>query len=142
MIEDPGSKIQDKVLNPEDKGLRRSGVADFLDGGRDDGGGVFGVAEFQVHAAAYILELEHGATPGGTSDGDVNWVGAKFGMAGEKSIVASEQDGGVAVMKSLNVEDGGRREIVEKNSTFDFGLDDGVVDVVGEIGVRDEHNRT
>jgi hypothetical protein len=45
------------------------------------------------------------------------------------------------VVHGLDVEDGGGREVVEKDSAFDFGLDDGVVNVVCEIGVRDEHGR-
>jgi hypothetical protein len=52
-------------------------------------------------------------------------------MAGEQSFAAAEKDGGVAVMHGLDFEDGGGREVVEENSAFDFGLDDGVVDVVG-----------
>jgi hypothetical protein len=116
-------------------------VADFLDGAGDDGGGVLGVVKFEVHAASDVLEFEHGASPGGTGDGDLNRVGTEFGMAGDESLAASEEDGGVAVVQGLNVEDGGGREVVEKDSAFDFGLDDGVVDVVGEIGVRGEHGR-
>ena len=115
------------------------GVADFLDGTGDDGSGVFGVVKFEVHAAADVLELEHGASPGGTGDGDVNRVGTEFGMAGEKSVAAAEENRGVAMVHGLDVEDGGGREIVEKDSAFDFGLDDGVVNVVREIGVRGEH---
>jgi hypothetical protein len=42
-------------------------------------------------------------------------------------------------MHGLNVEDGGGREIVEEDATFDFGLDDGVVDVIREVWVRGEH---
>jgi len=99
------------------------------------------VVKFEVHAASNILEFEHGASPGGTGDGNVNGVRTEFGMAGDKSFAASEQDSGIAVVHGLNVEDGGGREIVKKDSTFDFGLDDGVVDVVGEIGVRREHGR-
>jgi hypothetical protein len=121
--------------------LYRGGVADFLDGAGNDGGGVFGVVKFEVHAASDVLEFEHGASPSGTGYGDVNWVGTEFGMAGDESFAASEEDGGVAVVQSLNVEDGGGREVVEKDSTFDFGLDDGVVDVVGEIDVRGKHSR-
>jgi hypothetical protein len=97
------------------------------------------VVKFEVHAAAYVLELEHGASPGGAGDGYLNRVGTEFGMAGDEGVAAAEENGGVAVMHGLNVEDGGRREIVEKDATFDFGLDDGVVDVVGQIGVRGEH---
>jgi hypothetical protein len=95
-------------------------VADFLDGRGDDGGGVFGVAEFEVHAAAYVLQLEHGASPGGTGDGDLNGLGAEFGMAGEKSFAAAEKHGGVAVMQGLDFEDCRGREVVEENSAFDF----------------------
>ena len=60
-------------------------------------------------------------------------------MAGEKSFAASEENGGVAVVKSLDFEDGGGGKIVEEDSALDFGLYDCVVDVVGEIGVRAEH---
>jgi hypothetical protein len=31
---------------------------------------------------------------------------------------------------------------VKKHSTFDFGLHDGAVDVIGQIGVRTEHTET
>jgi len=114
-------------------------VADFLDGRGDDGGGVFGMAKFEVHAAADILELEHGTSPRGTGDGDLNRVRTEFGMAGDESVAASEENSGVAVVHGLNVENGGRRKIVEEDSTFDFRLDDGVVDVIREVGVRVEH---
>ena len=123
------------------EGLDGGGVADFLDGAGDDGGGVFGVMKFEVHAAAYILELEHGASPSGTGDGDVDGVGTEFGMAGEESIAASEKHGGVAVVHGLDVENGGWRKIVKKDAAFDFGLDDGVVDFIREIGVGGEHGR-
>src|SRR6266446_593253 len=99
------------------------------------------MVKFEVHAAADVLELEHGASPGGAGNGDLNRVRAEFGMAGDEGIAAAEQDGGVAVVHGLDVEDGGGREIVEKDSTFDFGLDDGAVDVIGQIGVRSEHYR-
>jgi len=73
-----------------------------------------------VHAAADILQLEHGASPGGTGDGDVNGLGAEFGMAGEQSFAAAEKHGGVTVMHGLDFEDGRRGKVVEKNSAFDF----------------------
>jgi hypothetical protein len=117
------------------------GVADFLNRRSDDGGVVFGVAKFEVHAAAYVLELEHGTSPGGASNSDLNRVGTEFGMAGDESVAAPEQDGGVAVVHGLNVENGGRRKIVEENSAFDLRLDDGVVDVIRQVGVRVEHYR-
>ena len=116
-------------------------VADFLDGAGDDGGGIFGVVKFEVHAASDVLQFEHGASPGGTGDVNMNGIRTEFERAGDESFAASVEDGGIAVVEGLNVEDGGGREVVEKDSTFDFGLDDGVVDVVGEIGVRREHGR-
>jgi hypothetical protein len=42
-------------------------------------------------------------------------------------------------MHGLNAEHGGRGKIAEKNSTFDFGLDDAVVDFVGEVRVGAKH---
>jgi hypothetical protein len=57
-------------------------------------------------------------------------AGAEFGMAREQSFAASEQDGGVTVVKSLDFQDCGRWEIVEEDSAFDFGLNNGVVNVV------------
>jgi hypothetical protein len=58
--------------------------------------------KFEVHAAAYVLELEHGTSPGGTGDGDVDGVRAELGMAGDESVTASEENSGVAVMESLD----------------------------------------
>src|SRR5271163_3056132 len=106
------------------------GVADFLDRGGDDGGVVFGMVKFEVHAAAYVLELEHGASPGGAGDGYLNGVGTEFRMAGDESVAAAEKNGGVAVVHGLDVENGGGWEILEKDSALDFGLDDGVVDFI------------
>ena len=109
-------------------------VANFLDGGGDDGSGVLGMAEFEVHAAAYVLKLEHGASPGGAGDGDLDGLGTEFGMAGEKSFAAAKQHGGVAVVQRLNLEDGGRRKIAEVDTTLDFRLDDAAVHFVRELG--------
>ena len=105
------------------------------------GVGYSGMAEFQVHAAAHILQLEHGASPGGTGDGDLDGLRAKFGMAGEQSFAASKKDCGVAVVHGLNLEDGGGRKIVEVDTTFDFRLDDAAVHFVGEVGVGVKHAR-
>src|SRR5580658_5558968 len=72
------------------------GVADFLNGRGNDGSVVFGVAKFEVHTAANVLELEHGTSPGGAGDSDLNRVGAEFGMSGNESVAAPQEDGGVA----------------------------------------------
>jgi hypothetical protein len=114
-------------------------VADFLDGRGDDGGVVFGVAEFEVHTAADVLELEHGTSPGGAGDGNLHGPWAEFGMAGDESVTAAEEHGGIDVVEGFDFEDGGGRKIVEKNSAFDFGLNDGVIDAVGKVGVRGKH---
>jgi hypothetical protein len=60
-------------------------------------------------------------------------------MTGDESVAASEEHRGVAVVESLDFEDGGRREIVEEDATFDFRLDDGAVNVIREVGVGREH---
>jgi hypothetical protein len=114
-------------------------VADFLDGRGDDGSGVVGMAEFEMHAAADVLELEHGASPSRAGDGNLHGLGTELGMAGEHGFAAAEKYGGVAVMHGLYAEHGGRRKIAEKDSAFDFGLDDAVVDFVGEVGVGAKH---
>jgi len=97
------------------------------------------VVKFQVHPTANVLEFEHGASPRGASDGHMDWVRTEFWMAGEKSVAASKENGSVAVVHGLDVENGGGWKVAEKDSAFDLGLDDGVVHVVSEIGVRSEH---
>ena len=123
----------------EFEGVSWACIADFLDGRRDDGSGIFGVAEFQVHAAADVLQLEHGAAPGGAGNRDLHRLGAEFGMAGEQRFAAAQKHGGVAVVHGLDLEDGGRRKVVEKNSAFDFRLDDAAVHFVSQVGVRVKH---
>ena len=114
-------------------------VPNFLDGRGHDRRGVVGVAEFEVHAAADVLQLEHGASPGGTGDGNLNRLRAEFRMAGEKRLAASQQDCGVAVIHGLNLQDSGRRKIVEVNATFYFRLDDAAINFVGQIGMSIKH---
>ena len=92
-----------------------------------------------MHAAADELELEHGASPGGAGDGNMDGLGTELRMAGEQGFAAAEEHRGVAVVQGLNLQDGGGRKVVEKNSAFDFGLDDAAVDFVGEVGVRVKH---
>ena len=99
------------------------------------------VVKFQVHATADVLEFEHGAAPGGASDGYMDWVRTEFWMAGEESVAASEKDRGVAVVHGLDVEHGGGRKVVEKDSALDLRLDDGAVNVISEVGVRSEHSK-
>ena len=114
-------------------------VADFLDGRSNDGGGVLGVPKFEVHATADILQLEHGAAPGGTGDRDLHRLGTKFGMAGDKRLTAAEQHGGIAVVHGLNLQDGRGGQIIDEDSAFDFRAHDAAVHFVGEVGMGVKH---
>jgi hypothetical protein len=127
------------MLSPTPELLFGLAVSDVLNGGGDDGSGVLGMAEFEVHAAAYVLQLEHGASPGGAGDGDLDGLGTEFRMAGEKSFATAQKHGGVAMIQSLNLENCGRREIAQIDTTLDFRLDDAAVHVVGQIGVGAKH---
>lgn len=97
------------------------------------------MAEFEVHAAANVLQLEHGTSPGGTGDGDLHGLGAKLRVTGDKGVTAAEQDGGVAVVHGLDFENCVGREVVEEDSAFDFRLDDAAVHFVSQIWVRVKH---
>ncbi|MCU1301350.1 MAG: hypothetical protein JWQ87_1634 [Candidatus Sulfotelmatobacter sp.] len=100
------------------------------------------MVKFQVHAASDVLEFQHGAAPGRTGDRDMNGIRTKFRMPGEESIAASEQNGRVTVMHRLDVKNRRGRKVMKKDSAFNFGLDNRVVNFVGEICVRGEHDRT
>src|ERR1700693_5401304 len=97
------------------------------------------MAKFEMHAAAYILELEHRASPGGAGDGDLDGLRAEFGMAGEKRFAAAQKHGGVAMIQGLDLEDGGRRKIAQVDATFDFRPDDAAVHFVGQVGMGAKH---
>ncbi len=97
------------------------------------------MVKFQMHAASNVLEFEHGTAPGGTGNGDLHRTGTEFGMSREESFTAAEKNGRIAVMQSLNFKDGRGWEIVQKNSSFDFGLHDSAVDLVGQVRMRSEH---
>jgi hypothetical protein len=114
-------------------------VSDVLNGGGDDRSRVLGVAEFEVHAAAYVLEFEHGASPGGTGDGDLDWLGTEFRMAGEEGFAAAQKNGGVTMIQGLNLEDCGRRKIAQVDTTFDFRLNNAAVYFVGQVGMGAKH---
>jgi hypothetical protein len=114
-------------------------IADFLDRRSDDGRRVLGMTEFEMHTAADVLQLEHGTSPGGAGDGDLDGLRAELGMAGEQGFTSAEKHGGVAMMHGLNLENSGGWKVVEKNAAFDFRLDDTAVDLVRQIGMRIEH---
>lgn len=98
-----------------------------------------GMAEFQVHAAAHILEFEHGASPGGTGDSNLHRLGTELGMAGQESFASSEKHSGIAVMHGLDLKNCVWRKIVQENATFNFRLDDPAVDFIRQVGVGVKH---
>src|SRR5579863_2300451 len=100
------------------------------------------MAEFKVHAAAHIHQLEHRASPGGTGDGYLHRLRTELRVAGDESVAAAEQHSGVAVMHGLNFEDGRRWKIVEKNAAFDFRADDATVHIVRQVGMGVKHAQT
>jgi hypothetical protein len=114
-------------------------VANFLDGRGHDRSGVERVTKFEVHAATYVLQLEHGPSPGRAGDGDLHGLRAELGMAGKQRFATAEQHGCVAMVHGLDFEDGGRWKVVDENAAFDFRLDDAAVDFVSQVGVRVKH---
>src|ERR1700722_17593053 len=99
------------------------------------------MAKFQVHAPPNILELQHRPSPRRTGDRHLNRGGTEFRMARQQSFAPSQQHRRIAVMHGLNIEHGRGRKVVENNSAFNFRLDDGVIHVIREIGVRAKHHR-
>jgi len=121
--------------------LKRSqgAIANFLNGRRDDGGGVLGVTEFEVHAAADVLQLEHGASPGRAGNRDLHRLRTEFGMARKKRLTSAEKHSRITMVHGLDLKDCLWRKIVQKNSAFNFRLDDPAVDIIRQIGVRVKH---
>jgi hypothetical protein len=114
-------------------------VANFLDGRGDDGGGVLGMAEFEVHAAADVLQLEHGTSPSRAGNGDLHRLRAELGMTGDQGFAAAEKDSGVAVMHGLNLKNGRWRKVAEENPTFDLRLNDAAIDFIRQVGMGAKH---
>ena len=100
-----------------------------------------GVGEFEAHATADEVAFQHGASPGGTGDGDQDRLRAVFGMAGDHGGGVIDQDGSIKMMLGLNLENGFRGEIFQENAAFNFGLDDVAVDLVAEVEVRRERRK-
>ena len=69
------------------------------------------MTEFEVHAAADVLKLEHGASPGRAGNGNLHRLRTEFGVTGEQSLTAAEQDGRVAMMHGLDLKHRGRRKV-------------------------------
>ncbi len=95
--------------------------------------------KLKMHPAAHVLQLEHRASPGRTRDRYLHRVRTKFRMPGQQGVAASEENRRVAVMHGLDMENGRRRKIMQEDSAFDVGLNNGTVDFVGEIRVRSKH---
>ena len=114
-------------------------VPDFLDGRGDDGGGVFGMAEFEVHTAAHVLQLEHRAAPGRAGNSDLHRFWTEAWMPGNERFAAAEEHRCVKVVHRLDFENRVGRKIAEKDAAFDFRPDNAAVDLVRQIRVRVKH---
>ena len=117
---------------------RGGDFANFLDGGCDDWRAVVGVGKLEPHAPTDEAALQHAAAPCGTGNGDGNWLGAEFRMAGDERGTVFEKDRGVAMMLSLDLQHGSRRQVVQENAAFNLRLNDLVIDLIAEIGVGHE----
>src|SRR5271155_2007722 len=69
-------------------------VTDFYvhDGRGYDGAAIVGVTVFEVHSAAQVCRLQHGAAPVAAADSYQHRFGAEFGMAGNESEAVVTQD--------------------------------------------------
>jgi len=56
-------------------------LPDFLDGGRDNRGSIFGVVKLQVHPSTDEAPLQHGTSPGRACNDDQDWLGTIPGVS-------------------------------------------------------------
>jgi hypothetical protein len=94
--------------------------------------------KFEVHAAADEAKFEHGAAPGGPRDRDQHRLRAIKRMAGDKGLVITEHDGGVAVVLSIDLQDSPGREPFEEHAALDLRLNNIVIYGVAKVRVRSE----
>src|ERR1700722_2248283 len=60
-------------------------------------------------------------------------------MTGKQRLTLAEEYGGVAMVLGLNLQYGGRWQVSERHTAFDFRLDDVGIHFVTQIGMRYEH---
>ncbi len=59
-------------------------------------------------------------------------------MPRDKRRTILEQDRGVAMVLGLDLQDRGRRQVAEINAPFNLRLDNLVIDLIAEVGMRHE----
>jgi len=90
-------------------------------------------AEFQVHAAADVLKFKHGASQ--LEPAMATWTGLGRTRDDRRAELRCRRgERRCSGDEELDFEDGGGWEIVEEDAAFDFGLNDGIVDVIGKVG--------
>src|SRR3954471_9664044 len=95
--------------------------------------------KFQMHAPSHILQLQHRTAPGGSRNRNLHRFRTKLRMSRKQSLAATQQHSRVTMMHGLNLEHGGGWQIVQKNATFDFRLNNAAVDFVRQVRVRVKH---
>lgn len=92
--------------------------------------------EFQVHATAEELRLDHGAAPSRAIDADRSRFRAEFGVAGDEGILAVEDDQFVNAVAGFNNEYGAGSQIPKVDAAFDLRTNEIAIQRVAERGMR------
>lgn len=115
------------------------GFADFLNLRGDDGRAVLGVMKLQMHAAADVAKLEHGASPRRAGDRYLHWLRTILRVSRNQRRTVAQKLRRIEVMPRTNMKHGVGRQTFEKYASLDFGLDDVAIDLVPQVGMRREH---
>src|SRR5690348_5921007 len=99
------------------------------------------MAEFQVHAAADELFLEHGTTPSGAMNLHEHGAWTILGVPRDQRVPATAIDDRIPPLAGLHFENGSGSEVAQVNTAFDLGLDQIRVDLVAQIRVWLEQRR-
>lgn len=96
------------------------------------------MAKLQVHAATHEAPFQHGASPGRAGDCDQNRLRAILRMPRNQRGAAALKHRRVAVILRSNLQHGLRRQVAEENPAFNLRLDNMVIYLVTEVGMRRE----
>jgi hypothetical protein len=97
--------------------------------------------KFQVHAAADEVLLQHAAAPCGPVNSRRRRLGTEYRMPGNPGFVRALADDCINAILSPDLEHRARRQTMQMDSAFDLGLDQVVIDVVAEVGIRLKERR-
>ena len=96
------------------------------------------MGKLQAHTAAHEASLQHRSSPGGAGDGNRDGLGAKLRMSRDQNGTVIQKHRSVAMMLCLDLQDGRRRQVGEKHTTLNLRLDNLMVDLIAEVGMRHE----